>query len=623
MLFYKIYLGAVIIMLNNIENNAESNCKNPNFLIIMVDELRYPTVYEDDAIKEWRAKYLKAENFLRNNGVEFNNHYIASTACAPGRTSIYTGQYPSLHGVTQTDGGGDTAFSPDIFWLDPNTVPTFGDYLRTAGYNTFWKGKWHASHSDISIPGTHDSFSSYDDTTGIPNSEKEEIYLDANRLNEYGFDEWVGPEPHGSNPHNSASSSSIGASGRDEAYSSQVINLLKKLEHKDAAENGKSNPWAIVASFVNPHDITLFGAYTRLLPTFNFEIDSSVPHISPAPTAHENLDTKPKVQSSYKEVYPKLMQPLRDSETFRKLYYSLQLKVDQEIQKVLKAIKSSPFYENTIIIFTSDHGDMLGAHGGLFQKWYVAYEEAIHVPFIVHNPKLTPQKKSINILTSHIDILPTILGLANIDSARAIKKIKKDHTEVHPLVGRDLTPLILGEKFNKGNEPVYFMTDDDPSKTLNPANSLISSFEPVTQPSHIETIIVKLPTGENHKLETWKYSRYFDNTQFWTNPGTEDITEEQKCSISTTEDDSCGLCITTIKTSPVSDEIEMYNLSNDPTESKNFANPKFVTPESETVQVILKQILASESRKKRLYPESVEISGKPTFVNFDHLFSNL
>lgn len=608
---------------NNIEAfKNDKLCNRPNFLIIMVDEQRFPSVYEDNNIKEWRSKYLKAQNFLKDNGIEFKNHYTASTACAPSRTTLYTGQYPSLHGVTQTDGGGETAFSPDIFWLDPNTVPTFGDYLRTESYNTFWKGKWHATHSDISIPGTHDSLLSYEADTGIPLAEKEDIYLRANRLGDYGFDGWVGPEPHGSSPHNSASSAAVGVSGRDVVYSSEVVDLLKKLDDK-VREEENSNPWAIVASFVNPHDITLFGAYTRLHPKFNFDIDNSVPNIPPAPTAHESLITKPKVQTSYREVYPKLMQPLADTETFRRLYYSLQLKVDEEIQKVLAELEASSFYENTIVIYTSDHGDMLGAHGGLFQKWYVAYEEAIHVPLIVHNPKLISGRRSTEILTSHVDILPTILTLANIDKKKAMDKLKLDNTEVNPLVGKDLTPLILGNKHYDENEPIYFMTDDDPSKNIGPANPLVKSYEPVSQPSHIETVIVKLPTGEKQALETWKYSRYFDNPQFWSSPGTNDENRQEKCSTPSSNETSANLCITTTKTTPVADEIEMYNLTLDPTEIKNLANPRFQTDESKIIQAILKQILTLECHKKRKYPQSGNVPGKPSCVQLEELFLNL
>ena len=252
--------------LEDINENITKKTRMPNFLIIIVDEQRFPPPYEDSSIKEWRKKYLKAQNFLISKGVNFNNHYTASTACAPSRATLYTGQYPSLHGVTQTDGGGDTASAPGVFWLDPNTVPTLGDYLRIAGYDTFWKGKWHVSHADILVPGTHDSFLSYDSETGIPIPEKEQLYLKANRLNEYGFDRWIGPEPHGGSPHNSGSSAAVGISGRDEIYSAEVIELLQRLQEKQTENHGDYKPWAIVASFVNPHDIALFGAYTDCFP---------------------------------------------------------------------------------------------------------------------------------------------------------------------------------------------------------------------------------------------------------------------------------------------------------------------------------------------------------------------
>ena len=499
------------------------NNKRPNFLIIVVDEQRFPPPYEDDSVIEWRIKNLKAQNFLRSNGVEFSNHHTASTACSPSRTTLYTGQYPSLHGVTQTDSGGDTAFLPGIFWLDPNTVPTFGDYLRIAGYDTFWKGKWHASHGDVIIPGTHDSYLSYEKETGIPIPEKEQLYLNANRLDDYGFKGWVGPEPHGSSPHNSGSSATVGISGRDEIYSEEVIDLLQRLQLENTISENDCNPWAVVASFVNPHDIALYGAYTKIIPTFHFEIDSSVPNIPPAPTSKENLDTKPKAQESYRITYPKFIQPLADTEAYRKFYYSLQLKVNQKISKVLEAVRCSTYYNDTIIIYTSDHGDLLGAHGGLFQKWYQAYEEAIHVPFIIHNPKLVPRSKSIDVLTSHVDILPTMLALAGINTKKSLEILKRSHSEAHALVGRNLVPLILEDcSCNHINEPIYFMTDDDPSKTLNTSSFSGRQYEPVIQPNHIETVIVKLATGKKSELETWKYSRYFDNPQFWSSPGCED-----------------------------------------------------------------------------------------------------
>jgi arylsulfatase A-like enzyme len=63
-----------------------------------------------------------------------------SSACAPSRASFFTGQYPSLHGVSQTDGVAKNAIEPDVFWLDPDTLPTMGDYFRAGGYDTYYKG---------------------------------------------------------------------------------------------------------------------------------------------------------------------------------------------------------------------------------------------------------------------------------------------------------------------------------------------------------------------------------------------------------------------------------------------------------------------------------------------------
>ena len=106
--------------------------QRPNFLFLMVDEMRYPPVYESSELKSFRATYLKTQNALRATGMEFRRHYAASTACVPGRASLYTGHYPSLHGVTQTTGAAKESFDPDIFWLDLNGVPTMGDYFRAA-----------------------------------------------------------------------------------------------------------------------------------------------------------------------------------------------------------------------------------------------------------------------------------------------------------------------------------------------------------------------------------------------------------------------------------------------------------------------------------------------------------
>lgn len=587
--------------------------RQPNFLFIIVDEERFPTVYENGELKEWRKNNLKAQESLLDNGMTFLNHYIGSSACSPSRATLFTGQYPSLHGVTQTTGIAKGAFDSDVFWLDHNTVPTLGDYFRAAGYHTFWKGKWHISDEDVLIPGTHNALPSYNSATGVPN-QQQQIYKNANRLNAYGFNGWIGPEPHGSNPRNSGSSAAVGLDGRDEVYSAEVVDLIHSLEEEAKVQNYK--PWLIVSSFVNPHDITLYGLLSEFLPTFNFEIDPSVPYIPPAPTAQETLFTKPTAQRSYRDIFQKAFQPTADSLFYRQLYFSLQKKVDQEMLKVFNALKKSIFYENTIVVFTADHGSLVGAHGGLFQKWYNAYEESIHVPLIIHSPKLFSHYRKTDMLTSHLDIIPTLLGLANIDVTQIQEKLKKDHTEVHPFVGRDLTPLLLGKNNSpRTHEPIYFMTDDDVTRGLNQVSLIGKQYDSVIQPNHIETVIIKLYTGENNTKEIWKFSHYFDNPQFWSKPGVEDNITHQESTVLNSDNTEADVCITTTKTTHVPDQFELYNLTRDPLEEINLSNPLHETPESKEIQQLLTRILKEQCSQKKLSPTSGSVPGMPSCDN--------
>lgn len=572
----------------------------PNILFIMVDEMRVPMVYENEELREWRKQHLPTQELLAENGLSFENHYIGSSACTPSRATLFTGQYPSLHGVTQTPGAAKGSFDADLFWLDPNTVPTLGDYFRKAGYQTFYKGKWHISDEDILIPGTKDALATYNPKTGIRDRKKERIYEKADRLDPFGFSGWIGPEPHGSDPRNSASSAAHGVKGRDVVYADQVVSLIKDL---DKQHSQSSDPWLIVSSFVNPHDIALYGLYASLLPIYDFAIDPSVPFIPPAPTAKESLDTKPSAQRSYQEVYQKALQPTLDTPEMRRFYYSLFKEVDQEMFKVFQALKESTFYEDTIVVFTADHGDLLGAHGGLFQKWHNAYEESVHVPFIIHNPKLFPKKETTSMLTSHVDLIPTLLGLANIKVEDVQEKLKADHSEVHPLVGRDLSPHVLGRKNkHRMEEAVYFMTDDEPTKGLNQVTLRGEPYESVIQPNHVETVIVKLKTGENRKEEIWKFSRYFDDPQFWTDPNESDESSKREGSVPISDEKELQINRLTTKTVPAADEFELYNLSNDPLEEKNLAHPTNATAETKVIQKLLYKILKEQREKKRNYP---------------------
>ena len=578
------------------DKNSKHNSRL-NILFMIVDEQRFPTVYESEELKDWRKENLLTQEILSEKGMTFLKHYVGSTACSPSRTTLFTGQYPSLHGVTQTTGAAKGAFDDNVFWLDHNTVPTIGNYFKTAGYQTFWKGKWHLSDEDILIPSSHHALLSYNDK-GVTDPKNKNIYFNANRLKDFGFDGWVGPEPHGADPRNSGSSAAIGLAGRDEIYTAEVVDLIQSLE---ISENNQ--PWFIVASLVNPHDITLFGALSRVKPTYNFQIDSSVPNIQPAPSYDENLRTKPRAQKSYRDVYQKAFQPTIDSNYYRKLYYSLQKRVDGEHFKIYTALANSRFYENTIIVYTSDHGTLLGAHGGLFQKWHNAYEEALHVPLIIHSPNLFSEAKTTDVLTSHVDILPTLLTLAKIDVEQVQATLATTHSEVHPFVGKDLSPLILEKgDFQYDTETIYFMTDDEVSKGLNQTTIQGEPYSSVIQPNHLETIITYLPTGKMGEAEQWKFTRYFDNPQFWSEPNEQDIETNNLSTKDVSEKKEVIINLQTIKTVPVEEEYELYNLTQDPMETRNLSYPDYQTSETRRIQNQLTKLLKAQRKQKRLSP---------------------
>ncbi|HEV7766555.1 MAG TPA: sulfatase-like hydrolase/transferase, partial [Thermoanaerobaculia bacterium] len=485
-----------------------------------------------------------------------------SAACAPSRTSIFTGQYPSLHGVTQTDGIGKTTWDPGMFWLDPDMVPTLGDYFRAAGYHTHYRGKWHISHEDIEIPGTHNSLLS-NTTDGTSIIENTDLYRRANRLDKFGFDGWIGPEPHGANQANCGWV-------RDPLYAREALGLLDGLDNGEDEE-----PWLIVNSFVNPHDIVFFGLIWKMwgLP---YPTNGDVPSIPPPPTQNEDLSTKPRAQQSYVDTYPQMFFPQPQVDLYRQFYYFLQVEAENHVLAVYERLMKSRFADDTIIVFTSDHGEMLGAHGGMHQKWYQAYEETIHVPLIITGRPVTESARSVDGFTSHADLLPTLLGLAGIDAEETAREVAKSHGETRRLVGRDLSSAVRGES-DVPPEPIYFMTLDDVAQGLSQITGQ-RQWKNVLPPNQVEAIIVELDGV------VWKYVRYSQEVINYANITNPNITQIQQAYTS------------------VEDQYEQYKLHNDPTEVTNLAWPGQETAESLKARPRLDAILEEQRKTKRLSP---------------------
>ena len=163
----------------------------PDVIILMTDEERAIPPYESPEVLAWRDRMLHGRKWFDEHGVSFTRHYTGSLACAPSRPTIFTGHYPDLHGVTQTDGLGKMPDDSRMRWLRPGEVPTMGNWFRAAGYDTHYDGKWHISHADI-----HEADGSVlatNDAGGVVDHDAVQRYLDADPLGPFGFSGWVGP----------------------------------------------------------------------------------------------------------------------------------------------------------------------------------------------------------------------------------------------------------------------------------------------------------------------------------------------------------------------------------------------------------------------------------------------
>jgi arylsulfatase A-like enzyme len=610
-----------------------SGTKRPNILLITSDQYRFPRFSygpnggfvdplkmilgfqgdesDVDLSANPYAKFFPGFLKLRKNAAVLRNHTIATSACIPSRAAIYTGQYGTRTGVTQTDGLFKSGDSWNFPWLPADGIPTLGTWMREAGYTTHYFGKWHVSN-----PPEHS-------------------------LDRYGFDDWESsyPEPHG------ASRNNLGVY-RDAGFTDSACAFLRRkalgLDYNRAAavvseqdptaptpDPAEEKPWFAVASFTNPHDIATYpGVIAQALPRPASDIAGTegggtktqsvmgpltVPNEgqrTPAPTGgtlaiplnpdgfpqncgdlppswNEDLSTKPDCQFDYSykvalglaakqglsmaqklapDADPEAIEDLAVKLTlqncipfqlqegdkkedgvrqFVQLYGWLHSVLDRHVNAVLTTLEETGLDENTIVIFLADHGEYGGAHGMMIEKWHTAYQESLHVPVVVKARPLmedetgtpsaeTKVPRQIDALTSHIDILPTVLGLAGVgpEERSKISQTLARHRSVPPLPGIDLAPLIRGQwapdkvfqSDGRERQGVLFITDDEicaPLPTTRDPHNLHSDLEyaafaatvdavrnqgvplapgAVVQPCHVRCV----------RTQQYKLNRYFD-----------------------------------------------------------------------------------------------------------------
>jgi arylsulfatase A-like enzyme len=335
----------------------------PNILTIIVDQLRTP-VWMPAA---WPAASLMPNlAALRQRSVSFERHYTAANDCSPSRSVLLTGLHTHQTGVLITGAG----------WLDPR-FPTWGTMLREIGYETAYYGKWH-------------------------------LNPDANAsLAPYGFAGGTYPSPNGSPGQGTLV---------DPAICEQFIDWF--------SGQTDATPWASTVSFVNPHDIAWWHRFTERI-----EAENNPPQR--AVTLPANYETPeqlaargaPQLQRALQDTAARSFGavPFTGGETLTwwtgmmNTYLLLQSYVDVQIGRVLETLASRPeVAANTVVIFTSDHGEYAGSHG-LRGKGASAYEEALRVPLEVYDPRgifSSAVEQPRSQLTSSADVAALMLTIA-------------------------------------------------------------------------------------------------------------------------------------------------------------------------------------------------------------------
>ncbi|MEI8090183.1 MAG: sulfatase-like hydrolase/transferase [Opitutaceae bacterium] len=321
-------------------------------------------------------RYIKtpALDRLAARGTYFTKAYTPNPLCMPARNSIFTGRLPHETGVTDNSKTN----------LDPNEFVTMGTYFARAGYQTAYFGKWHLAYNEAATQ-TH-GFETLD-------------------------------------------------TGHIDADNAALARTFIARKH--------DRPFLLVVSFLNPHNVCELARGQEL----NNGPIGEAPPIAQRPPAPANLapprdepDSMTRIRIGYHanpqfpvaKFSPEMWQALRWG------YYRLIEKVDAEIGKVLDALQAAGLEDNTLIVFTADHGECAGAHG--FNQKTVLYEEAARVPLIVSAPGQRVARLSNKFANTGTDILPTMLDFTQV--ARPAK-----------LTGLSLRPLV-------NDEPVSIWRDE-------------------------------------------------------------------------------------------------------------------------------------------------------------------
>ncbi|MFO8058503.1 MAG: sulfatase-like hydrolase/transferase [bacterium] len=299
---------------------------------------------------------------LSETAVKFQNHYAVFPLCSPSRASLMTGRYPHEFGINAN------IYADEVIPELPRDVPNLGNVFADAGYQSAYFGKWHLSHH-------------------VKNRRTPK---------KYGFSGRISNERI--------------AIGSDPLVAREAAFWMRT--HAD------QTPWFMVCSLINPHDIC-YPPFDPLYPSYSDKKVSVPPNLET--DLSDNVKAVQMHPENNRDRYGSVGDDWKGNLEY---YHDLIMDADKNLGVLLDALEDTGQADNTIVVFTSDHGEMAGSHG-LLNKGLI-YEEASRVPLWISVPGSRGPRDR-NDLTSHLDFVPTLCGLAGVEWPR-------------PLAGRDLKP---------------------------------------------------------------------------------------------------------------------------------------------------------------------------------------
>lgn len=353
----------------------------PNILFLMTDQMQGQTLRPDHPC------ITPNLDKLASRGVRFDRAYTPNAVCSPARTSLMTGLLPHNHGVlmvTHTTDDDQSALRTEY--------PHWAQHLQAAGYYTGYFGKWHVERSNKledfgwQVNGV---------SGGLRFNEKAKAVGFNHRAQGNYSLRWDHDDAKGY-------AESILYGVTDVPVEKRFLGLTTEmaLDFLDEAAQA-NNPWCCFVSVIEPHDpfITSKAAFAQ------YDVDT----LELCPNVHDTLEGQPGLYRKTAKVWASLTD--RQKQEAAACYYGMISEIDAQYGRLIDKVEAAGQLDNTIIVFTSDHGELLGSHG-MYCKNISGYEEVYNIPMVVAGPGIAQNQVSKARIGLH-DLCPTLLELTH------------------------------------------------------------------------------------------------------------------------------------------------------------------------------------------------------------------